>query len=65
MEPGSSLIYQMANNDIGAVIVIEQGKPVGIITEKDVLERITLPNKDVYNTKAKDVMSKPIISDRS
>jgi len=60
--PLSSLIYDMLNNDIGAVIVIEKEKPVGIITEKDVLEKVITENKDVYETTANDIMSKPLIS---
>lgn len=61
-EPASGLTYKMVGNDIGAVIVVEEGKPVGIITERDVLERVMMANKDVYVTEAKDVMSKPVIS---
>ena len=60
--PLTSLIYDMVNNDIGAIIVIEKGKPVGIITEKDVLEKVITKNKDVYKTIATEIMSKPLIS---
>jgi len=62
LEPASSLIYMMIKENIGAVVVIEKGKPVGIITEKDILERVVTPLMDVYKTLAKDVMSKPVIS---
>ncbi len=61
-ESVSSLLDSMVVKDIGAVIVVEKGKPIGIITEKDVLERVIMENKNVYTTMAKDVMSKPIIS---
>ena len=61
-EPVSSLTYTMVKEDIGAVIVIEKGRPIGIITEKDILERVVTPGNDVYKTLAKDVMSKPVIS---
>lgn len=60
--PVSSLMFSMINNDIGAVIVVEKGKPVGIITEKDVLEKAITKNKNVYTTTANDVMAKPLIS---
>jgi len=62
LEPVSSLIYMMIKENIVAVVVIEKGKPVGIITEKDILERVVTPLMDVYKTLAKDVMSKPVIS---
>jgi CBS domain-containing protein len=61
-EPVSGLTYQMTREDIGAAIVIDKGNPVGIITEKDILERVITPEKDVYKTLAKDIMSKPLIS---
>ena len=61
-DPISSLTYEMIKEDIGAVIVIDNGIPVGIITEKDILERVLTPGKDVYKTSAKDVMSRPVIS---
>lgn len=61
-EPVSSLSYTMIRENIGAVVVIDQGTPVGIITEKDILERVLTPGKDVYKTLAKDVMSEPLIS---
>ena len=61
-EPISSLSYIMIRENIGAVIVIEKGKPIGIITEKDILERVLTQDKDIYKTHAKDVMSTPLIS---
>lgn len=61
-ETVSSLMFKMINEDIGAVVVVDEGRAVGIITEKDVLERVIMRGKDVYETKAKDVMSKPLIS---
>ena len=61
-EPVSGLTYMMVREDIGAVIVLDKGNPIGIITEKDILDRVVLPRRDVYKTLAKDVMSKPVIS---
>ena len=61
-ESASSLLASMVVNDIGAVIVVEKGIPIGIITEKDVLERVIMKNKNVYATTANDLMSKPLIA---
>jgi len=41
--------------------VIEKEKPVGIITEKDVLEKAIIKNKNMYKTTANEIMSKPLI----
>ena len=56
------LMFKMTNENIGAVVVVDEGQAVGIITEKDVLERVIMRGKDVYMTKAEDVMSTPLIS---
>jgi CBS domain-containing protein len=37
LQPISGLTYMMITEDIGAVIVIEKERPIGIITEKDIL----------------------------
>ena len=61
-EAVSGMLSSMVVKDIGAVIVVEEGKPVGIITEKDVLERVIMKNRNMYTTTAKEVMSSPLIS---
>jgi isocitrate dehydrogenase len=58
----ASLMYVMTSNNIGAVIVEEKGQAVGMITEKDVLDRAILQKKNLLMTKAKEIMSKPILS---
>jgi CBS domain-containing protein len=55
-------MFRMVDNDIGAVVVVNKGRPVGIITERNVLERVLVRNLNVYQTQAKDVMSTPLVS---
>jgi CBS domain-containing protein len=62
LQPVSGLTYMMIKEDIGAVIVVEKERPIGIITEKDILDRVLTPGKDVYKTYAKDIMSKPVFT---
>ena len=61
-ESASSLLASMIVQDIGAIIVAEKGTPLGIITEKDVLERVIMKNKDMFTTTANDIMSKPLVT---
>ena len=61
-EPVSSVVDKMVKGNIGAVVVMEESNLVGMITEKDVLERVVKTGKDLGTTLARDVMSKPIIS---
>ena len=58
----SSLMFKMMNENIGALLVVDEEKAIGIITERDVLKRVIMNGKNVYETKADDVMSKPLIS---
>ena len=56
------LMYIMYQENIGAVIVAEKGRALGIITEKDILVRAVSEEKDLYTTRARDIMSKPVRS---
>jgi len=54
---------QMMNKfDIGSVIVISSGRPVGIITETNIMRRVVEPRMDPATVWVKDIMSSPIIS---
>lgn len=54
--------HLMSTNNIGCLIVVSDGKPVGIITERDILKKVVVPNKPPHSTKVSDVMSKPLIT---
>ena len=60
--PISDVVDAMMEEDVGAVIVVEDDKPVGIITEKDVLSRVVKLGKDFESTLAEAVMSGPLIT---
>ena len=51
----------MANKGIGSVIVTENGRPVGIVTERDIIRRLARDRK-VLDKKVISVMSKSLIS---
>jgi CBS domain-containing protein len=61
-ESVSGVMFRMVEQNIGAVIVVEKGRPVGIITERNILERVLVQNLNVYQTQAKEVMSTPLVS---
>ncbi len=56
-----SVAEKMIVNNIGAVIVMRRGTPVGIVTEKDLVRKIVIGRKDSAKTKAEDVMSAPLV----
>lgn len=62
LDPVSEVLDTMIRENIGAVVVVDENRPVGIITEKDFLERVIKPQRDFELTLVKDVMSKPLIT---
>lgn len=48
----------------GSVIVTRKGKPVGIISDSDLIKRVVAENLKADKIKAKDIMSKPLITIR-
>ncbi len=51
----------MNRNEIGCLIVMKNGKPVGIVTETDMVKRVILESTDTEKTKVKKIMSKPLV----
>jgi len=53
----------MNKHEIGCLVVVdEEEKPVGIITERDLLKRVLAKRKDPVRAKVKDIMSKPLVT---
>ena len=55
-------VNKMVHGGIGAVIVTEKDKPVGILTERDILKFIANEKIDLDNSKVENIMSAPLIS---
>ena len=53
-------VQKMNKFDIGSVIVLSSGRPVGIITETNIMRRIVEPRMDPDTVWAKDIMSSPL-----
>lgn len=52
----------MTEKNIGSIIVVDENKPVGIITERDIVRAIG-KGKDL-NTRAEEIMTKSLITIR-
>ena len=46
---------------IGSLIVLEKGKAIGIVTERDFLRRVIGEGKDVKNTRVGEIMTTPLV----
>lgn len=52
---------KMIANDLGSIIVTDvQGNPVGIITERDIVDRVVAENRVPRKVKAEAAMSRPV-----
>ena len=64
MAPASASIFQvmeiMVAEDVGRIIVTDDGVPIGIFTEKDVLKRVVNAGIDARKTDIKSVMTTPV-----
>ncbi len=51
----------MNKNGIGCLVVTRKEKPVGIMTERDVLKKIVCLGKNPEETRVSEIMSRPLI----
>ena len=54
-------LQMMVRDKIGSIVVIEKGKPVGILTERDVSTRVA-KGQNVRGMTIRNVMSKPLFT---
>jgi len=53
---------EMLKNHVGAIIIKDDGKALGIITEQDIVRKVIAKGINPFKTKLKDVMEKNLIS---
>lgn len=52
----------MSEKGIGCIIVMDDETPVGIATERDILQRVVAKGLDASKVRMEDIMSKPLIT---
>ncbi len=50
----------MKESDVGGIVVINQEKPVGILTRTDIIEKLLADEKDPKETRVREIMTSPI-----
>ncbi|NWG11777.1 CBS domain-containing protein [Candidatus Bathyarchaeota archaeon] len=61
--PANEVAGLMGKHDLGCIIVTSKNaKPLGIITERDLVERVLAKNAKPDTAKAKEVMTAPLIT---
>lgn len=53
----------MIRRKVGSVVVVDHdGMPIGIITERDIIKKLTRSNKPAADVAAQEIMSHPVIT---
>ena len=61
-ESVSEIASLMVNGNIGAVIVMRDNEPLGIVTEKDLVRRVIYLERDPREIVAQEIMTAPLIT---
>ena len=60
-EKASKALQMMVRHKIGSIVVVDKGKPVGILTERDVTTRMA-KGQNVRGMIVRNIMSKPLVT---
>ena len=52
----------MVEKEIGCAIVLDKNKPVGIVTEKDLVVKVMAKDKEPSKVMVSEIMTKPVIT---
>ncbi|AKJ63317.1 CBS domain-containing protein [Kiritimatiella glycovorans] len=55
--PVYDALKEMEDRAMGSSLILEDGKLVGIITERDCTRKVVLEDKDIHQMKVRDIMS--------
>ena len=61
-QPVSEAVERLAEHRIGALVVEEMLKPVGVFSERDLVNRLATSGARAYDFKVRELMSSPVIS---
>jgi CBS domain-containing protein len=67
IKPGATIskaLQIMQEKEVGALVVLDQGKPVGIVSERDYARKVLLAGKPPKSTKIKEIMTQQLLGVR-
>lgn len=56
-ETANNAANQMKENDISFLVIIKNGKPVGVVSERDFVQKLCINNQSSSDVKISDIMS--------
>jgi CBS domain-containing protein len=54
-------VTKMCAHHIGSLLVEENGEPIGIISERDIMTRLVLEQRDAKTTSVRDIMTTDVV----
>ena len=58
----TEIVKNMAELEVGSIVITADGKPAGIVTERDVALKVLLANKRADEVRAKEIMTSPLVT---
>jgi CBS domain-containing protein len=58
----SEIARLLSREDVGAVVIVRDGRPVGIVTDRDLRQRVVEPGREPAATPAAAIMSAPLVT---
>lgn len=55
----------MTKKGVGSIVVTREGSPVGIVTERDMVERVVAKGLEASKLRIEEILSKPLITTKS
>lgn len=60
--PVTNLSKEMEISGLGSIVITKSGKPVGIVTDRDIAIKVIMHDRKGSEIKAKEIMSSPLVS---
>lgn len=57
-----SAAMRMGSANVGSLIIVSEGKPIGILTERDLVKKIVAQGADARAVMAGEIMCSPVVS---
>lgn len=63
--PSATVLHavdEMCSARVGAILIVDDGRPVGILSERDLLTRVLLKRRDPRITRVAEVMTRDVVA---